>query len=225
MRVVGLGAAEVVKRLRLRGIVADEKFRGRHAAQFVEQRGGIGELGHPESAGGQVEVRKPVSALFIKCGGKIMIARGVEQARVGDGPGTKDLGDLALDQFARHDLAGLVAHGHPLARLDEFGDVVIRRVVRHAAHGRLVAFCQRDAQDRAGLLGVFKKKLVEISQPEEQHHIGGQPGAQALVLPHHRRTGRRRFGWRGWRGQGKKGSVCVCHRGRKAGGGARFVKK
>ena len=125
-----------------------------------------------------------------------MVAPGVEELHLVDRARAEHLRHLAFDEFAGQHVALLLADRHPLARLDELGDVPFRRVKRHAAHRRFLAARQRDVEDRTGDDRVLVEQLVKIAQPEEQQHVGGQALPDAQVLAHHRRGRGEWFGWR-----------------------------
>ena len=99
---------------------------------------------------------------------------------------------FALDDLLRHPrVFHLIADGDLESLANQLGDVVLRRVIRHAAHRNgdalfLVARSQRDLQ----LLGrdhrVFKEQLVEITQAKEQQRMG-MLFLDGCILPHQRR--------------------------------------
>ena len=93
--------------------------------------------------------------------------------RVGRGSRREHARDLAL-----HQLLGQPGILHLLADCDlesfanQFGNVVFRRVIRHAAHGNggaffLVARRERDLQFARRDDCVLEEQLVEIAQAEE----------------------------------------------------------
>ena len=102
-----------------------------------------------------------------------------------EGAGAEDAGDFASDEFARGDVADLVADGDAFAGFDEFGHVGTRAVVGHAAHGDVVAFGQGDIEDGRGFAGVVEKHFVEVAEAEEEQSVGGKLAADVLVLAHH----------------------------------------
>jgi hypothetical protein len=105
--------------------------------------------------------------------------------------------DIAADDRLRAALLGfrrildLFADGDPEAEADQFLQIVVSRMDRHAAHGNvephmLPAPRQRDAERPRGIDGVLEEQLVEIAHAVEQQavRIGG---LDLDELFHHRR--------------------------------------
>ena len=87
----------------------------------------------------------------------------------------------------------LLADGHLVALGDQPGDIGLRRVVGHAAHGRLligglaaVAGGERQVELPGGLLRVLVEELVEVPQAEEQQAVAVL-ALYLVVLRLHRR--------------------------------------
>ncbi len=114
----------------------------------------------------------------------------VEKVTFDDGTGGNDAGDLALDDFPRDRITGLLGNRDALSRPDQLGDVIVGSMVGHATHRHGVALGQGDVEDGCGGLRVVEEHLVEIAEAVEEQHVGGQRSAHRLVLRHHR--GKRR---------------------------------
>ena len=188
--VVGLRRGQGAEEREL--LVGHQKFRRRQARQLVVELRGIGELGDRELTGRVIHAGQPAGFPELEDRGEVVRPLVVEQVCFEDRAGGNDPGDLAFDDFPRLRLAGLLGDGHPLAGLHQLGDVIVRRMVGHAAHRHRVAAGQRDIEDRRGGLRVVEEHLVEIAQPVEQQHVVRQRSAHRLVLRHHR--GERRCG-------------------------------
>jgi hypothetical protein len=95
------------------------------------------------------------------------------------------LDDVALhDSLARARVGELLAHGYPLALLEQAGDVRPRRVIGNAAHGHALAVRKREVEEGAGLAGILEEHLVEIAEPEEEDRVA-VPRLDRPVLIHH----------------------------------------
>ena len=141
---------------------------------------------HPERARGQLQPRDADAALA-----RIQRAQEVARGRFEDGFLHRRARRDDPRDFPRHEPLGLggildlVADRDLASRAQEASDVVLRRVIRHAAHGHGLAAGQRDIEQAGGFPGVIEKHLVEIAQPEEKNRIRRQAGAQPPVLGHH----------------------------------------
>ena len=176
-------------------MVGDEEFAWLEAGQLVgELRRGFN-FGEAEFAGAEIEPSE-AGGFFVRAdGGKVVVAVFLE-AEVVEGAGAEDAGDFAADEFARGDLADLVANGHAFAGFDQFGHVGAGAVVGDAAHGSVAALGQGDVEEGGGFAGVVKKHLVEVAKAEEEEGVGGEFAADVLVLAHH--GGKLRDGHRGF---------------------------
>ncbi len=81
----------------------------------------------------------------------------------------------------------LVAERRRQARADQLRQIRVDGVVRHAAHGQVVAMGQRRAQYGRGAHGVLAEHFVEIAQPEHEYGPGGYLALNGQILTHHRR--------------------------------------
>ena len=145
-------------------------------------------LGGAKFAGGQVErgesggVSRPRHA-----GQEVVLLRA--ELCVDRGARRQHARDFALHQLLGHArVFHLLADGDLEALADELGDVVVGRVIRHAAHGDgralfLVARGQRDLQLARGDHGVLEEELVEVAQAKEQKRAG-MLFLDRGVLPH-----------------------------------------
>ncbi len=93
--------------------------------------------------------------------------------------------------FRRPRVFHLFADGNLESLANQLGDIVLGRVIGHAAHRDgdaffLVARGQRDLQFPGRDHRVFKKQLVEIAQAKEQQRAG-MVFLDGCVLPHQRR--------------------------------------
>ena len=123
------------------------------------------------------------------------IALGFEQARVGHRAGRHDPRDLALDRaLGGGGVADLFADRDRFAELDQLGEILFHRVIRHARHrdrraGRCAAGGERDVEERRRPLRVLVEQLVEVAQAIE-HEFVRVLRLEAQVLLHHRRMSR-----------------------------------
>ena len=117
----------------------------------------------------------------------------VQQGFVGEGAGGDDAGDGALDRpFGKRRVADLFADDGGLALFDEFGDVVVDGMHRHARHRdgfarALAAGGDADAEEFAAAPRVVKKEFVEVAHAVEDEGVR-VVFFDAEVLLHHRRV-------------------------------------
>ena len=151
-------------------------------------------LRQPELACAQVCIGESKHAAIGKDRAEIIRTFGFQQIEVAHRACTDDLGDVARDDFTGLRLAGLIADRDPAPGLDQFRNVTLRRVIRHATHRNAVAMGQRQVQQSRRFFRVVEKQLIKIAEPKEQQGIGRDAGAQPLVLLHHRgkRVGHRK---------------------------------
>ena len=102
--------------------------------QFGLQRDGGIHFGGPKIARGQVDHRQPEHLSLPTQGGEVIVAFGREYLFIEVCARAEDLGYLAIDQFARHSLLGLLTHGYLTTGLQQLADVVVRRMKWNAAH-------------------------------------------------------------------------------------------
>ena len=125
-------------------------------------------------------------------GQKVVLLR--TKLRVGRGARRQYARDLALHQLLGEPrVFHLLADGDLEALANQLGDVVLGRVIRHAAHGNgdaffLVARGERDLQLARGDDRILEEELVEVAQAEEQQRAG-MLFLDRGVLPHQRRGG------------------------------------
>ena len=117
----------------------------------------------------------------------------VQQGFVGEGAGGDDAGDGALDRpFGKRRVADLFADDGGLALFDEFGDVVVDGMHRHARHRdgfarALAAGGDADAEEFAAAPRVVKEEFVEVAHAVEDEGVR-VVFFDAEVLLHHRRV-------------------------------------
>src|SRR5271157_303018 len=151
------------------------------------------ELGGAKFAGRKIERRKSYGIPGTRNAAQEIVLLGAEM-RVGSGPRRKHPRDRALHQFLSDTrVLHLLADRHLESFADELGDVVLGRMIRHAAHGHgdaffLVARGQRDWQLARRDDGVFEEQLVKIAEAKEDERVG-MLFLDCGVLPHQ---------WRGW---------------------------
>ncbi|MEZ4366926.1 MAG: hypothetical protein R2939_11635 [Kofleriaceae bacterium] len=196
----GPGRAAAAAQGRQRAARADvdgggEDLARRHPRQLVAERAHGGHLGHPELAGGDVEVRQRQRAA-ITAGGREVVRRArLEGIVIEDHAGRHHPHDLAPDQaLGRARVLGLLADDDLVPGRGELGDVAARRVVRHPAHRHriglaLVAGGEREAEQARGEHRVLEEHLVEVAEPEEHDRLGVAI-LDLQELPHQRRFGR-----------------------------------
>ena len=139
-------------------------------------------------------VRKGASARLAAQhdGAEIVRLALAQHGRFHDRAGGDDAHDVARDEpLAELRVLHLFAHGDLVALGDELGDVLLRAVVRHAAHRRalvlgLAAVARRErkaelarAEDR-----VIVEHLVKIAQPVKEQAIG-MLGLDGVILHFH----------------------------------------
>jgi hypothetical protein len=123
---------------------------------------------HEEIARRDVEPSEAESAAGIGEGGQIIVAGGVEQGLLGDRAGRDDTDDLAphhrlgaaLPRLFR--ILHLLADGHLAAAADGLGEIAVKGMGGHAAHGNilatmLAALGESDIQDRRRLQGILEE--------------------------------------------------------------------
>ena len=127
---------------------------------------------------------------------QIVVAAGLEQRILGQGPGRYQPHDIAahhalgaaLARFGR--VLELFAHGDAMPERDQPMQIFVRALDRNAAHRNVVAemlaaLGQHDAERAGGHFGILEKQLVEVAHPVEQKtiRIGG---LDLDILLHHR---------------------------------------
>ena len=181
-------------------------------------------LGHLELAGGEVQQADAQARVrarrFLEAGHRQQEGRfaGVEIAGIGERPRRDDAHHLAADDpLGLLRVFHLLADGHPVALLDQPGDVAVGGVMGHAAHrhgrtgGVLRSRGQGQVEGARRHQRVFVEELVEVAHAE-QHERERILALGLEILPHrgrHRRTecgqGRRGVGCAGQNGLGWRG--------------------
>ena len=171
-----------------------QQFPRAHALEQPRQFRGV-YFRSPELTGGDIHVREPGPRAVAHHGGQVVVLVRAQQVGIRRGARRDDARDFAAHQFlARARLFHLLADGDAIPAPDQFRDVILGGVIRHAAHrnGRAFFFVpggQGDLEFARGRHGVFEEKLVEISQPEHQQRARHLL-FHSVVLAHQRR-GRR----------------------------------
>ena len=181
---VQLVLQEAVKRFVEKSGLVDHRLGRGEAAQLVD------ELLHPLAAGkgggvglagGDVaDAHSGVIVVQIDTGAEVGAAL-VQTGAVDDRAGGHHADDVPLHQtLGLGGILRLLADGHLIALGDEPGDIGIRRVVGHAAHGHplldglvlaLVPAGQRQIQLAGRRFGVGAEHLIEVTQTEEQDGV------------------------------------------------------
>jgi hypothetical protein len=190
----GLGEIESESVVRCRGdrevegrgifAVGHEDFAGGKAGELVGKLRGGGDFRETEFAGAEVEPGEAVGLFSGEDGGEVVVAVFLESEIV-EGAGAEDAGDFAADEFARGDVADLVADGDAFTGFNEFRDVGAGAVVGDAAHGDVAAFGQGDIEEGRRFAGVVEKHFVKVAKAEEEKGVGGKLAADVLVLADH----------------------------------------
>ena len=129
------------------------------------------------------------SAIFIGGnGGKIVVAVGIEQRVVDHRTGGDDAGDFPFNDAFGHEFGVFDLFGDSDFESggDQFGQIIIQRVIGKSAHRHSLALGQGQFQNRTYSFSVFKKFLVKVAQPEKQYRIGRDRPFCLLILHHHR---------------------------------------
>ena len=164
--------------------VGHEKFARLQAGELIGELRGRVDFGEAELAGAEIEPGKSVGFFARADGGEVIVAVFFESEII-EGAGAEDAGDLASDEFARGDVADLVADGDAFTGFNEFRDVGAGAVVGDAAHGDVAAFGQGDIEEGRRFAGVVEKHFVKVAEAEEEEGVGGKLAADVLVLAHH----------------------------------------
>src|SRR5271157_943820 len=128
-------------------------------------------------AGREIERRKSYGIPGTRDAAQEIVLLGAEM-RVGGGPRREHPRDLAFHQLLGDSrVFHLLADRNLESFANEFGDIVLGRVIWDAAHGHgyaffLVARGQRDLQLARRDDGVFKEQLVKIAEAKEDERMG-----------------------------------------------------
>ena len=169
-------------------MVRDQQLGGAQAGELIGQQSAIGELGDGELAGGVVHHGETDGFPVAADGGEVIRPLVVEQREVIDRAGREDARDLAFDEFAGFRLGRLFGDGNAFAGPEEAGEITLRGVIRHTAHGSATALGERHVEDGRGGFRILEKHFVKIPQAIEQDHIRGQGFPHGQILAHHRRA-------------------------------------
>ena len=164
------------------GPVGQDGLAGGLGGQAVQEMGQPAlppEGGGGELPGGQVALSQPRPGAVQVDGADEVVPALVQHHVVHGGAGGDDADHVPVHQALRRGrVLHLLTDGHLVPPLDEPGDVALRRVVGHAAHGgalllRLapVPGGEGQAQLLRAQLGVVVEHLVEVAQPEEQQAV------------------------------------------------------
>jgi len=93
----------------------------------------------------------------------------------------------AADELAGLRGLSLVADRDFAAGREQLAHVIVRRVLRNAAHRGVLALGQRNAEQPRADLGVLEEHLVEITEAEEQEVVRREAAFDLEILLHHRR--------------------------------------
>ncbi len=171
-----------------RGLFLGHEQLGRlHARDLVGQLLFIRELREAEIARGEIDECKAVAGFCARADRREeVVPLRIQHLDVRDGARRNDVRDFALHDLPFLRLADLIANRHALPGLDQPANVIVRRVVRDAAHRHEISLRQRDVEKARRLLRVLEKHFVKIAEPEQQQRIRRQRAPDALVLLHHR---------------------------------------
>ena len=165
----------------------DQEKLGRIERGQDRQEVGDGDVGRDlEFAGRKIEPGGVQALIVDREGGQVVIASRVELIGGKGRAGRKDPGELAANQFAGLGGFRLVADGDLLAGGEELGDVGVAGVGRQPGHGIILPLGQGEPEELRGRDGVVEEELKEVTEPEEQQGILGQPTLHLKVLLHHR---------------------------------------
>ena len=162
-----------------------EQFGGLLLGQLLVQGAAVFPLHHLHLAGAHIGAGQAPAQRLLALGRlhhhrrQPVVAAGAEHAFLQHGAGGQHPGDVPLEQGT---LGGggfeLIAKGHAVALLDQFGAVALGGVVRDARHryppDRLAAFLagEGELQHPGEFDGVFEEAFEEVAQAVEQHPFG-----------------------------------------------------
>ena len=175
------------------GAVRDEDFRRAQALDFAFER--VQGQGFAQVVARAADVRpgEVVVLASWREAEEDVVARLIEQGFVGQRAGGDDAGNGALNRpFGERRVADLFADDGGLPLFDEFGDVVVNGMHRHARHRdglarALPAGGDADAEQLAAAPRVVKKEFVEVAHAVENEGVR-VVFFDAEVLLHHRRV-------------------------------------
>ena len=165
-------------------MVRNEEFTRLEPGKLVGQVLGRCDFGQTEFTGTQVEPGE-AGRFFVGADGDQIVVAVFLESEIVKSAGTEDAGDFAADEFARGDLADLVANGDTFAGFDQFGHISARAVAGDTAHGRPPALGQSDIEKDGRLAGIVEKQFVKVSEAEEEKRVGRETAADVLILAHH----------------------------------------
>ena len=167
-------SSKLLERRGKRRLADDQELRHHQAVELIEQ--------HLQAVAALVDAVEALARRDVGAREHDLLARLIDERDVvvlrrlqrrlrQDRARRHDLDNLALCQPLRLRVADLLGDGHLVAALDELVDVRLSRMVRHAAHRRilpLAAARQRQAELLRDELGIFKEHLIKIAEAEEQ---------------------------------------------------------
>ena len=165
-------------------LLVHQQFGGRQALQLIKHPGQTVAFRHPELAGGQVQQAYAPAGLAALDGtpttdrGQEAVALVVQELRLHGQPRGHHPHYLPLHHpLGLGRVLGLLADRHPVAGPHQSGKIPGRGVMRHPAHGNLLAVVlmaaggEGDTQHPGGELGVVKKHLVEVAHAIKQDGV------------------------------------------------------
>ena len=164
---------EGMERIRCRRRAADQHLAGREPAELAGDVLPVFRTRGVHLAGRNVR-KAHADAARSEHAAEEVIAALVQHGRLQHGARRHAPDDLALYQpFGLLGVLHLLADGDLIPLCHELGDIALRAVVGHAAHGRAlllsaVAAGERQVQFLRDQLGVLKKHLIEIAQTVHQ---------------------------------------------------------
>ena len=152
-------------------VVRHDQLGRAEADEFVAELAEVGELRDGKLAGGVIDAGQSEHFAMAADGGEVVRALVVQQGEVVDGAGGEDAGDFPFDEFAGFRFGRLLGDGDAFAGLEEPGEVTLRGMIGHAAHGSAAAFGEGHVEDRRGGFRVLEKHFVKVPEPVEQDHV------------------------------------------------------
>ncbi|MPM60433.1 hypothetical protein SDC9_107284 [bioreactor metagenome] len=165
------------------------------AFQLVQQRNcGLFsiQLQEIELARGNIRISEPDDALPDGDGGNIAVLSLFEHAIFNDRAGGDDADDIPLHEpLCERRILHLLADGNLISLFNEFGDVIIHRMIGNPAHRRAfaqsaIASGKHKVEFFCGGFCILKEHLIEVPEAKEQQAIAIF-FLEFEILPHHRR--------------------------------------
>ena len=159
-----------------KGVVADD-FRRHELVDFIQQLPLAVHLRQETVPGGHIGHRHAVPVLHADNGHQVIIFSLIQPLGIQIGAGGHHPGHLPLHHaFGGFRILHLLADGHLVPLLNETTHIGLRRVIRHAAHGRpLLKAALLSGQGQLQFPGhrhrVLEKHFIEIAQPVKQNTV------------------------------------------------------